>query len=62
MLYMSQARESRQARRWAWANRPYESIDNPVKRYLGRRSVGPGLWKRASRLVTGRSLVLRPTF
>lgn len=37
MLYMSNARVSRRARRWAYANRPYESIDNPVKRYLGNR-------------------------
>lgn len=62
MLYMSQARESRQARLWAWANRPQEPIDNPVKRYLGRRSVGPGLWKRASQLGLGRRLTLRPAY
>jgi hypothetical protein len=37
MLYMSNARVSRRARRWAYANRPYESIDNPVKRYLGNK-------------------------
>lgn len=62
MLYMSEARESRQARRWAWVNRPHESIDNPVKRYLGRRSVGPGLWKRASQWVNGRWFILRPAY
>lgn len=62
MLYMSQAWESRQARRWAWANRPHESIDNPVKRYLGRRSVGPGLWKRASQWANGRRFILRPAY
>ena len=62
MLYMSQARESRQARRWAWVNRPQESIDNPVKRYLGRRSVGPGLWKRASQWAFDRGMYLRPAF
>lgn len=50
MLYMSPARESRRARRWAWANRPVESLDNPVKRYLGNRPVGPALQKRTPRL------------
>ena len=51
MLYMSQARDSRRARRWAWANRPIQSLDTPVKRYLGNRAVGPGLWKRPVRWV-----------
>lgn len=37
MLY-SNADISRRARRWAWANRPQESIDNPVRRYLRDRS------------------------
>lgn len=60
MLYMSQARDSRRARRWAWRNRPVESLDNPVKRYLGNRSVGPGLWKRPSQWDLRRRLVLRP--
>lgn len=59
MLYMSQAKDSRRSRRWAWANRPIQSLDNPVKRYLGNRSVGPGLWKRPSKL-TFRRRVLRP--
>ena len=61
MLYMSQANISRWAKRWAWANRPLEVLDNPVRRYLGNRSVGPGLWKRARRL-TIRRYVLRPAF
>lgn len=45
-LYMSQARVSRTARRWAWLNRPMWSpdnpiwsLDNPVKRYLRNRPV-----------------------
>lgn len=62
MLYMSQARVSRRARRWAWLNRPLEPVDNPVRRYLGSRSVGPGLWKRQSRWWTMRRKVLRPAF
>lgn len=49
MLYMLPARESRRARHWAWANRPVESLDNPVKRYLRNRAVGPALRKRAPR-------------
>lgn len=62
MLYMSQATVSRRARQWAWANRPISSLDNPVKRYLGNRSVGPGLWKRASQWATKRRLFLRPAY
>lgn len=61
MLYMSQATVSRRARRWAWANRPLETLDNPVMRYLGNRSVGPGLWKRPSRAALRRNM-LRPAF
>lgn len=59
MLYMSQARISRRGRRWMWANRPIEGLDNPVKRYLGNRYVGPGLWRRQSRWGLRRT-VLRP--
>lgn len=59
MLYMSQAKISRRMKRWAWANRPVMSLDNPVKRYLGNRSVGPGLWTRDSRFAIQRN-VLRP--
>lgn len=62
MLYMSQARVSRSARRRAWLNRPLESLDNPVKRYLGNRSVGPGLWRRLPRWTMRRLRVLRPAF
>lgn len=61
MLYMSQAKDSRRSRRWAWANRPLESMDNPVKRYLGNRSVGPGLWRKDSRRAS-RRIVLRPAY
>lgn len=61
MLYMSQASTSRRMRRWAWAPRPAEPIANPVKRYLGNRSVGPGLWTRPGRWVVRRN-VLRPAF
>jgi hypothetical protein len=48
-LYMSEGKVSRRARRWAWANRPAESIDNPVKKYLRNRDNWPGLkeWQRA---------------
>jgi hypothetical protein len=60
MLYMSRARDSRRARRLAWANRPVQALDNPVKRYLGNRSVGPGLWKRPSRWGHVRRFYLRP--
>jgi hypothetical protein len=58
MLYMSQAEASRSSRRWAWANRPLQSLENPVKRYLRDRSVGSGL-NRSRRWVMGR-MILRP--
>jgi hypothetical protein len=48
MLYMSQAEGSPRAHVWIWAQRPFQAVQNPVKRYLGNRSVGPGLWKRPS--------------
>jgi hypothetical protein len=60
MLYMSAARECRRAWRWAWANRPVESLDNPVKRYLGNRPVGPALQERTPRMAYRR--VLRPVW
>ena len=59
MLYMSQANTSRRARRWSWANRPLESLDNPVKRYLGNRAVGYGLRQKLPRMGLGR-LTVRP--
>lgn len=67
MLYMSRASESRRARRWAWANRPLESLDNPVRRYLGNRSVGPNLRNLISHEALRphealRRKVLRPAF
>jgi len=61
MLQMTRAELSRMLRSHVWANRPVEALDNPVKRYLGNRSVGPGLWKRSPRW-TFRSDVLRPAF
>ncbi len=61
MLYMSRAEESRMARRRAWLNRPFESLDTAVKRYLGSRSVGPGTQSRKS-LWAIRPRVLRPAF
>ncbi|MGF1617334.1 MAG: hypothetical protein ACFCU2_05935 [Acidimicrobiia bacterium] len=62
MLYMSNAKASRRARRWAYANRPYESIDNPVKRYLGSKSLA-GKRSRTTdfRRVFGRT-AMRPAF
>ena len=60
MLYMSQAGVSRRIMRWAWHNRPISPLDNPVKRYLGNRSVGPGLWKWLSQWIRGGRLILRP--
>ncbi len=62
MLYMPQAEVSRAWRYLAWAKRPLESLDNPVRRYLGNRSVGPGLWKRQSPWTFWRNSVLRPAF
>lgn len=59
MLNMSQEPTSRQARRWSWANRPIESLDNPVKRYLGNRAVGHGLRRKQPRMRFGR-LTVRP--
>lgn len=46
MLYGTQARESRRAR--PTVERPLVPNENPVRRYLGNRSIGPGLWKRPS--------------
>ncbi len=40
MLNMSQSRTSRQLRRWAWVHHPLQTLDNPVKRYLGNLSLG----------------------
>jgi hypothetical protein len=37
MTYMSQSQEPRSTRRWAWAVRPFDSLDNPVQRWLGNR-------------------------
>ena len=59
MLYMSRGNVSRRARRWSWANRPIDSLDNPVKRYLGNRAMGHGLRQREPRPGTGR-LIVRP--
>lgn len=61
MLYMSRAGESRTARRWAWLNRPVESLDNPVKRYPDSRLVVPGTRTRKSRWAIRRRVV-RPAF
>lgn len=57
-LYMSEGKVSRRARRWAWANRPAESIDNPVRRYLRNRDLWHGVkeWRRALK----RAARLRP--
>lgn len=61
MLYMSNAKASRRARRWAYANRPYESIDNPVKRYLGSKRPVRKAWIAEFRRTLG-SRLLRPAF
>lgn len=49
MLDMTRAKTSHRGRSSRWANPPLESPDNPVKRYLGNRSFGPGSWARRSR-------------
>ena len=61
MLYTSNAKASRRARRWAYANRPYESIDNPVKRYLGNKRPVRKSWITEFRRALG-SGRLRPAF
>jgi hypothetical protein len=61
MLYMSNATVSRRARRWAYANRPHESIDNPVKRYLGSKRPVRRVWIADFRRTLG-SRSLRPAF
>jgi hypothetical protein len=38
MINMSESQEPRNTRRWAWAVRPFEALDNPVQRWLGSRS------------------------
>lgn len=60
-LYNSNS--SRSSRRWAWANRPIESLDSPVKRYIRNRPPRRGL-KRRHRRVPLRFRVprLRPAF
>lgn len=60
MLYMSQARVSRSARRRAWLNRPLESLESPVKRYEGSLPAGPSLWRWRPRRAMRRLRVLRP--
>jgi hypothetical protein len=35
MTYMSETQVSRSTRLWAWANRPFLELDNPVQRWLG---------------------------
>lgn len=60
MLY-SNARISRRARRWAWANRPQDSIDNPVKRYLRNRPVAANPWAERFRRALER-MALRPAY
>jgi hypothetical protein len=37
MTYMSETQVSRSTRLWAWANRPFLELDNPVQRWLGNR-------------------------
>ena len=61
-LYMSEGRVSKSARRWAWANRPIESLDNPVKRYLRNRRNWRGP-KEADRSLRSRwRWIARPAF
>lgn len=59
-LYMSEGRMSRSARRWAWANRPIESLDNPVKRYLRNRRIGSGPKESYGRLRARLRWIVRP--
>lgn len=61
MLYMSNARVSRRAHRWAWAHRPFDSIDSPVKRYLKRRHGTERENAPTFRRVVGR-ITVRPAF
>ncbi len=59
MLHMSRTRWPHRPRRRQEVDRPLLTPDNPVRRYLGNRSVGPGLWKRPSPWGSG-SVMLRP--
>ena len=61
VLYSSNARVSRRASRWAWANRPVESIDSPVKRYLQNRPVDQRSRAMRFRRAAGRKM-LRPAY
>jgi len=38
MTYMSESQDPRSTRRWAWAVRPIDALDNPVQRWLGNRT------------------------
>lgn len=59
-LYMSEGRVSRAARRWAWANRPLQALDNPVKRYLGNRPAWRGPKEAHRRFVARWRWMMRP--
>jgi hypothetical protein len=59
MTYMSNTRDPRSTRRWAWANRPFEPLDNPVRRWLGNRSKGRRLQERHRPQILQR-LIVRP--
>lgn len=61
MTYMSESRVPRSTRRWAWAVRPIEQLDNPVQRWLGNRSKQNRLQVKHRPQVRIR-LIVRPAF
>jgi hypothetical protein len=59
MTYMSESQEPRSTRRWAWAIRPFEALDNPVQRWLGNRSKENRLQQKHRPQILQR-LIVRP--
>jgi hypothetical protein len=59
MTNRSESRDPRASRRWAWATRPFEPVDNPLRRWLGNRSVGNRIQHKHRPQVPGR-LIVRP--
>lgn len=59
MTYMSESQVPRSTRRWAWAVRPIEALDNPVGRWLGNRMRESRLQQK-HRPQALRRLIVRP--
>ncbi len=54
MRFRPNANGSHSAARRGRINSSIEILDNPVRRYLRNRSVGPGLWARMQQMARNR--------